>query len=180
VADPLTHLCTALLPMGFVRGGHPALLAVGVSLPDMASRLPSMVLDIVDKKLVPLPDWLIYPWGALHSPIPAATACALIALLFPEDLRRTAFLWLLAGVALHLGFDVLQFHHGEGYQLLFPFSLVKLELGWIGSEATVPVAPWLALLTAAIWAFRGLRDRRSSQTSVTDGQPSAGSTVERR
>ena len=66
---------------------------------------------------------------------------------------------LLVGAATHIGLDVLQDHHGCGYALAFPLSSKVFELGWIGSQATVEWAPWLALITALAWGLRVMRTR---------------------
>ena len=59
---------------------------------------------------------------------------------------------LLGGMLLHMAIDLLQSHLGVGYPLLFPFSTHAVELGLIGSEATVPLALPLAVL--AVWVWR--------------------------
>jgi hypothetical protein len=71
-----------------------------------------------------------------------------------QDLRRSAFLDLVGAMALHLGLDLLQDHQGVGYLLAYPFSDVLFELGWIGSEDSVLVAPVLAagaLIAIPVW-----------------------------
>jgi hypothetical protein len=161
VPDPLTHLCVALLPKGLLGGRHTFPFALGAVLPDLASRLPSMVLDIVDRQLVPVPNAILYPWGSLHTPIPLVFLCTALALLFPEADRRAVLGWIAGGIALHLALDVMQFHHGEGYQLLFPLTLMKFEIGITGSESTVVWAPWLALATAGVWGIRAGMASRS-------------------
>ena len=75
-----------------------------------------------------------------------------LALLFPEAHRRQVLIALLGGMALHMGLDLLQDHLGQGYLLGFPFVRGSFELGWIGSEATVPAAPFL--LALAFWSWR--------------------------
>ena len=44
-----------------------------------------------------------------------------------------------------------QAHLGVGYQLAFPLSTAQWDLGWIGTESTVFVAPVLAPLAVALW-----------------------------
>jgi len=78
--------------------------------------------------------------------------CFLLAQLFGD--RRGAFANLLAGCLLHLGLDLLQFHTGSGYPLLFPFSDWHWELGLIGTEATVPWSLPLALVGGMAWWAR--------------------------
>ena len=157
--DPVTHLCTALFPKALLGGRYTGVFAVGVSLPDIASRLPTAVLErAYDRGFIPREA--MYPWATLHMPIGIAVSCALLTFLFPEKDRPAVFGWLLGGGALHLAADLLQFHYGQGYYLLFPFSLWRFELGWVGSEATVPLAPWFAAATAIAWGYRWTWERR--------------------
>jgi hypothetical protein len=154
VPDPVTHLCTALLPMSLTGSRFTPVLALGAVLPDLCSRLPSTSLDILIRAGAPVPRWAPHLFTPMHMPYGALLGCLILALLFHERERAAILGWLVAGVALHFGADVLQDHHGEGYRLLFPFDLGKYELGWIGSEATVAWAPWLALVTAVAWGLR--------------------------
>jgi hypothetical protein len=87
-------------------------------------------------------------------PIGIAVQSWMVAMLFREEQRRVAFWNLFAGGMLHLGVDLLQFHFGMGYLLLFPFSNWDYEVGWMGSEATVPLVPVLLPLTVAAAWFR--------------------------
>jgi hypothetical protein len=84
----------------------------------------------------------------------------LVSLLFAENQRRSAFQNLVGGGLLHLAVDLLQFHFGMGYMLLFPFSTWDFEFGLLGSEATVPLVPVLLPLTIYLarkrwWSARG-------------------------
>ena len=129
-------------------------LLYGTLLPDVLARMPPMVLARVDAHLVSLPKTVIYGWDPLH--IPAGMVCVawLVALLYPRGHRWRAFGWLCAGMGLHLGVDLLQDHLGVGYLLLWPLMTGTYELGWVGSEASVVVAPGLALLTAVVLRHR--------------------------
>ena len=164
--DPLTHLCTALLPKALIGGRHTGAFAIGVALPDMLSRVPSMLIERAIVAGAPLPIWAPHPFSVIHQPLGAAATCVLVATLFREDDRRAVLGWLLGGAALHFFADVLQFHHGVGYHLFYPLSTDRFELGWIGSESTVPLAPWLAVLTALAWVGRWAWDRRRSVGEV--------------
>jgi len=152
VADLVTHMATALLVKATSGGRHTMTLLVGVVLPDMAGRLPVVLaLGLLDLG-VPLPELLVYGWGVLHLPFGMLPMCFLLAQLFGD--RRAAFANLLAGCLLHLGLDLLQFHTGSGYPLLFPFSDWHWELGLIGTEATVPWSLPLALVVGMAWWAR--------------------------
>lgn len=160
--DLVTHLCTALLPAGLVGSRHAGLFAVGVAMPDLASRVPSGIAGGLYLDGWPVPRGLLYPWTVLHLPFGIAGSALLLSLLFPERDRPRALAWLTGGGLLHLAVDALQDHHGYGYALLFPLSWWTWEAGCIGTEATVPFAPWIALVTAAVWAARFAWERRRS------------------
>lgn len=164
MADLVTHLCTALLPGVLVgRWRWVAPTALGTVLPDLGSRVVPLGLEQIGR-LVPLPDVVFWPWGVLHEPVGCVLTAAAIALCFVPRDRRVVLAGLLLGCALHLGLDVLQDHHGEGYALLVPVSLATFELGWIGSEATVGWALPLAGLTGLAWTLRIWADRRPRRT----------------
>lgn len=168
MGDLVTHLCTALLPAAFLpRSRYVGVVALGTVLPDIGSRVIPIGLDRLFGSV--LPDAVWYPFGVLHEPIALVLTCALLALVFVEEQRRAVFGALMLGCALHLGLDVLQDHHGQGYHLLFPFSWGRFELGWIGSEATVPVAGPLAGVTGLAWGVRWWRDRRASADGAVPG-----------
>lgn len=162
MADPLTHLCSALLPKAVTGGRHPGAFALGAVLPDFASRLPGLVLEQIEARAgLDVPDAAYFPFAVPHLPLGAALGAALVATVFHPSERREAFAWLVAGVALHFALDVTQTHADRGYALLYPLSRARFELGWIGSEATVDLAPWLAAATLVAWAARlAARHRR--------------------
>ena len=99
-------------------------------------------------------------------PIGMVIVSYVVCMLFPEGKRAAVYLNLLGGMVLHLLIDVLQDHYGVGYPLLFPFWGKPFELGWIGSEATVTVAPVLGLCAVVVWWSRWrkhLRQLRSEE-----------------
>ena len=162
--DPLFHLCTALLPKAITGGRHVGPFAVGVMLPDLGSRVPSMGLERLLIAGLPVPDFAMQMWSVFHLPLGALSACLFLGFWFPMEQRRPVVGWLCAGVALHFAADILQFHHEAGYALGFPLSRWRFELGWIGSEATVPWAPAFAALTAVSWGARWFYNRRAAAT----------------
>ncbi len=157
MADLVTHLCTVLLPAGILGYRRVGPAAVGVALPDVLARVVPLGLVELVKAGVPLPEAAVAGWGVLHEPIPLALAGFVLVGGVVARERREAGIGLAIGAALHLAVDLLQDHHGRGYFLLAPLSIGRYELGLIGSEATVGVAPWLALATALVWAARRLR-----------------------
>lgn len=156
MADLVTHLATVLLPAAFVRHRAISIVALGVVLPDLASRVPGEALEKLHELGAPVPSWAVMPWGVTHEPIPLLLVCVLVTLLFRERDRGVVLGALVLGCAAHLGLDLLQDHHGHGYHLLFPLHWGDWELGWLHSEATVAWAPWLASITGVAWAIRRL------------------------
>lgn len=165
MADLVTHLCTALLPGSLLGAPRATWLALGAVLPDLASRVPGLLLDLVRSAGVDLPAYLHAPLSVLHMPIGVLCGGVLLGPLVHPTQRAQAVRWLIAGGMLHLAVDALQDHHGLGYFLFFPLNTGRYELGWIGSEATVAWAPWLALLTAVARGIRLLWLRRRSKPS---------------
>jgi len=165
VADLITHGCMALL---LKRGQdklwpdaplHAASFVAGNLLPDLLARLPAELFTVAASRGVAVPPILLHGWGPFHIPAGMALTSLMLSLLFPPAQQRAVFWNLLAGMLLHLATDLLQSHAGAGYLLLFPLSKQPFELGWIGSEATVFVAPLLVVLTVVAWR-RSLIDRR--------------------
>lgn len=155
MADLVTHLCTALLPSIWLGWRYGGVLAVGSVLPDLGSRVPAMGLEALGRLTGwPPPLWSYQPFALFHMPVGMVLAAYLLAQLFHGAQRRDVFVWLCAGQALHLGLDVFQHHHGQGYLLLWPASRTPFEIGWIGSEATVSLAPALFAVTVLSWWAR--------------------------
>ncbi len=149
MADLVTHACSALLPGAFVRSRLVPVVTVGAVLPDALGRAVPLALE-----RLPVPEPLIWPWGALHEPAGWLLVSGGLALAFVEGQRRRVLLALWLGCLLHTALDLTQSHHGEGYAVLAPITLARFELGWMGSEATVPFALPLLGLTAAAWLPR--------------------------
>lgn len=156
MADLVTHLATAMLPAAFWPGALRWLgpLALGTALPDLASNVPGLIYDRVVRDFLWLPDELLVAIAVFHQPVGCALLCVIIARVVVPEHRREALVALLGGSAFHFGVDLLQDHHGQGYFMTFPLSSTRFELGWMGSEATVPWAPLWAALTAVAWAGR--------------------------
>ena len=153
MADLVTHACTALLPGAlFPSVRYLPLVTLGTVLPDLLGRVVPMALEPFAR--LGLPEQLLWPWSGLHQPAGWLLVAALLSFAFAERERPKVLQALIVGCTLHLGLDLLQDHHGEGYVLLAPFSTTKWELGLIGSEATVGVAIPLLVVTAIAWAVR--------------------------
>lgn len=156
MADLVTHACSALLPGAFVRSRWTGVVTVGTVLPDVLGRVVPLGLERLHLLGAPIPVSAIPAFGPLHGVVGSELTAWFLALWFVKGRRRAAFLALSLGVALHLLLDVTQFHHGNGYALWAPLWWDTFELGWIGSEATVPWALPLLGITALAWAVRGL------------------------
>lgn len=157
--DLITHLSSvllpgavlvALLPNGHKLRGTVALCALGTVLPDLTSRLPGLVLELV-APVLRTPAWVGTSLGVFHMPVGMLCVGIWLTALFVPQHRKRAAVALAVGMTTHLGLDMLQDHHGFGYVLFWPFSGSTFELGCIGSEASVPWAPVWAGLTALAW-----------------------------
>lgn len=158
--DLLTHtalafLGKALLPVR-ARTRVPVFVA-GCVLPDLLSRGPETVLLAIHDHH-PLPSPLLYGSTILHLPMGMLAWTLLLAFLFPASERVPVWCNLAAGAAFHLLLDLLQRHHGTVYVLLFPFQPLNFQIGIIGTEDTVLVAPVLAVAAGVAWYLR-LRTR---------------------
>lgn len=161
MADVVSHLASVLIPGVALRADRAALLALGVALPDIGGRVPGLMTEVVERFGGRVSAVWHTPFAVLHQPVGALLFALLLAWVVPAKERPAAALAMAVGVLAHLGLDSLQDHHGFGYHLLVPFDYGRYEFACIGSEATVPWAPWLALLTAALWVGRALlRARR--------------------
>lgn len=155
MADLVTHVATALLWKAASRRPNTGVLVVGVALPDLAGRVPTMLgARLSSATGLELPDALVYGAGVLHMPLGFLAMCLVLSAVVVVRDREAVLLGLLGGCALHLGLDLLQHHVGVGYPLLFPLSTWHFELGWIGSEATVPWALPSFGVAALLWAAR--------------------------
>ena len=172
MADLITHACTALLWRAWRPRAHTPSFVAGSLLPDLLSRVPAIGLTRLHDQLGwGIPDGLIYGFSPLHLPIGMLLSSYVLALLFPAEQRRGVFRAILGGMALHLAVDLLQNHLGAGYALFYPFSLYSWELGWMGSEDTVYLAPPLVLVTALVWRRR--RREMASRTAAAQPPPPA-------
>lgn len=151
MADLVTHASVAFLCRVPCRSRMVPVFVLGSVLPDVFSRVPSILAWGFHQRVHPLPDMLLYCWTPAHLPAGILVWTLLLTCLFREAERPAVFGNLLAGAGLHLFLDLLQHHHGQGYVVGFPFTDAQVELGLLGSEATVPWALPLAALAAITW-----------------------------
>lgn len=176
MADLVTHLATALLWKAATKRPHLTSFALGVALPDLVGRAPVSALQSLHRHGVTAPDHLVEGIAVLHLPVGFLPVTLALALFFEERQRAAVWMNLLGGCCLHLALDLTQRHVGKGYMLLFPFTDWDFELGWIGSEATVPYAPFLLPISLALWAWRRPKGEGAQATAPGAGPsaPSAG------
>lgn len=142
-------------------------LVSGAILPDLASRVPRIVLNgAVEIGWVESSTTTFRAMLGLdfpHTPLGVVLVALLVALLLPGRLveppgRRAAASMLGLGGLVHLLVDLLQHHLMPGYRYLYPFSIEAFEIGWVSTELSLASIPIL-LLTA--WLLgRGRSDGR--------------------
>ena len=154
MADLLTHGAAAVLLKSGLRGRFIPVFVLGTVMPDLCSRVPAISLGYVHVHMTPIPSFLTHGWQPMHHPVGLVLLAFLTSFLFREAVRTSVFWNLIGGMALHLGLDLLQSHHGAGYLLGFPFSDFAWELGVMGSEATVGWAIPLSLLAWFVYRKR--------------------------
>jgi len=170
VADLVTHACVLLLPAAFLpHTRYLPLLVGGALLPDVMGRGPSIVSRMLWDAGVVLPERWVSGLSILHEPLPLVLMVAFLSLSFIPRQRLWAALAMGVGVASHLALDLMQDHHGVGYHVWAPFGRDRFELGWFASDATVLLAPWLALSCAVCWFLRWrVSARRRNSTHSVD------------
>jgi len=176
VPDLLTHAGIAVFAR--FRAPRSALIwfVAGSCLPDLASRLPGLALAMASWLLgISVPLSVLEATGLCHNPLPYLVLCPLVALCLPAQVRRVAFVNLVAGGLVHLALDTAQTHLNGGYYLLYPFTLRRFELGWIEADASMVVLPYLAVGALAMLGWRFWRFKRSGR-SRPGGRATGGST----
>lgn len=158
MADLVTHAASAILVKAATGWRLPAVFVLGTLAPDMFCRVPSIVLGGIHNYVTELPPVVTHIWQPLHQPAGMVLLAYALCLFFQESTRKAVFFNLLGGMGLHLVLDMLQDHHGAGYQLLFPFSTHAVEWGLMGSESTVYWAIPLAMLAVLVTRKRLKRE----------------------
>ena len=158
MADLITHGAAAVLLKAGTSWRYTAVFVLGTVTPDVFSRVPAIALGLVHVHLTPLPVQLLTLWQPMHQPLGMTLLAYVLCHFFSASIRAQVFWNLLGGMALHLGLDLLQGHHGAGYQLGFPLTGDVWELGWIGSESTVFFSLPLAVVAGAVawWHQKGI------------------------
>ncbi len=167
--DLFTHASIGLFARSRAPRSPLVWFVIGSCLPDLASRLPGLGLAALAWLLdlqFPLP--VLEATGLCHNPIPYLVLCLLVAMCLPAALRSTALVNLAAGGLLHLAIDTTQTHLNGGYYLLYPFTLRRFELGWIESDASLSVMPYLVTGALGVLGWRLWRVSRSGRSRGAD------------
>ncbi len=140
---------------------------MGATLPDILAYIPIVVAGYIPSGL--FPAWLVklpYFFLPFHSLFGFFLFSWLWALLFAEEARSGVFINLALGGLLHFVMDALQVQHGELGLLFFPFSWRSVHLGWIETEASLQILPYLVFLAGVVFLIdhiRKIRRLRSAQ-----------------
>ena len=152
--DLITHSCVAYGLSVLCRNRWHSPVVVGALMPDVLSRVPSMVLSHLRTLEPAIPLWAIDMWGPLHLPVGMCISSAILASLWAKGLWWRIFWLSLMGQASHLIIDLGQDHVTGGYALGFPIWNTPVELGWYGTEASVWLAPILLLAVVTHWRLQ--------------------------
>jgi hypothetical protein len=153
MADLFTHFVAARVPGSLVRDRRlQALLVIGTFLPDISGKGLYWVLDNASSSQM-----------VTHSIAGVLLISYLACLFLEEPLRRSGFLMLAAGGAIHMLVDMTKDNLGAGSVLLWlPFSLRATEFGWIDPENVILLIPIDAAILAVLWGLER-RFRRVQQ-----------------
>ena len=143
--DLVTHTAAAYLISRSNRFERfRVLFYVGTILPDILAR-PIYIL------------WpkLFYYTIAIHTPVFMLVFTLLLVEFFPSTSRKSARLYLLAGIVLHFLLDLFQRHLLTGYYWFFPFSWASFELGLFWPEEPLQLLPlWLGMIFVVEFGIR--------------------------
>jgi hypothetical protein len=156
VPDLVTHAAVAWISgVRLLDRTSVGWLTAGALLPDLASRLPRVLLHglvelgVLDSRpgMLRLLFGLEFP----HTPVGVVVTAVFVAAILPELLcrplpRRRLVGLLCAGGALHLAVDALQTHIEPSYYWLYPFSMWRGELALVATDASLFAMPFLLAL----------------------------------
>ena len=126
---------------------------IGGVLPDVLTRIPTMVLEGS--------YWYVVPF---HTPVISIITCYLISLFFREPYRISIFLWLYSGTIFHFIPDALQKHLGRGYSWLFPFSWESYTFGLFWPEDSLYFLPVLIIIWIVFFVIN--RNKKSTNQKL--------------
>jgi hypothetical protein len=152
--DLITHACVGYFASVLFKNKWHTPVVVGAILPDVLSRVPSMVFAFLRTHLSFIPIDLLYIWSPLHFPVGVLLSSLIFAMLWEPEKRRHFFGACLLGQISHLLIDLGQHHISGGYPLGFPVWNTPIEFGLYGTEASIWIAP---ILLIAVWSHLKLR-----------------------
>ena len=158
--DLLTHFLSGyILGRPVSKPAHRAIFCLGAVLPDMASRIPVLFLDIILNRY---PGKFYYFFSNLHSPFVVIWISLLISLFFARE-RAAIFLILMTGAGFHLFLDFLQKHFEPVYFWLFPFLWKSGELRMFWADDSLYAIPFLVGFIVIIEGWIYLKHKRFSE-----------------
>ena len=160
MADLITHAASGWIAgVRLVDRPSAGWLAAGAVLPDLASRLPRVLLHIaVESGLAesgPAMLRLLFGLEFPHTPVGLAVTAVFVAAVLPQVLvtpvsRRRLAAMLALGGALHMLLDAFQLHVQPSYYWFYPLSMERSEIGWLSTDATLFALPLVVLVA---WAM---------------------------
>jgi hypothetical protein len=128
-------------------------LLLGALLPDIPAKAADSLLEL---------EWAA---SVSHTPLLWAPLAYLVAHLFAERLRPSAFWGLLLGGWIHILVDVAKDNMGFGILMLgFPFSWRTFALGLYYPENSLAQAPWCLGAVLLVEWFTRRREKASART----------------
>ncbi len=159
MADLLTHALAGALITARVKRRLVVLAVVGGVLPDVISVLPELALrPLAGLTGFEVPSWWHEGLAVFHSPFVFALLAWGLVLFLPRGdgvERPAAFLAMTAGGWLHTLLDLIQRHIVPiGYYPGYPFVREPGELGFMWSEGSLYILPFLALAVFLLFRRR--------------------------
>ena len=156
--DLLTHFLSAYILAKWTVHSRAmrSIFYLGAVLPDLLSRLPSILLEFILKRYSGEMSWF---FTNFHSPFIVFWFSLLISQFFQKD-RRKIFFILLSGAGFHFILDFFQRHVEPVYFWLFPFSWKRWEIGLFWADSSIYAIP---ILLCGILIIEGISLLFSSQ-----------------
>lgn len=156
MADLITHAASGWI-VGVRLLDRPSVgwLAAGAVVPDLASRLPRVLLHVaVEAGLLdsgPRMLRLLHGLDFPHTPAGLVVVAVLLAAVLPSLLtaplsRPRIAAMLSLGGAVHMAVDALQEHVEPSYYWFYPFSMERSEFGLISTDASLFALPLVVLV----------------------------------
>jgi len=129
-------------------GAFRVLFYFGTILPDITSRALNIAFPSTVK-------WTL----ALHTPAGSLLCCIIIAFLFESSIRKSVFLNLIGGTALHYLLDTFQYVTTPVFFWGFPFTWADCSLHILDANDIVLFSPIWILLVVIMELFYYIRSK---------------------